>query len=110
MEYLKTAQYVNTASETCTHLENRLYHNYKFLLVLRLLLNKNYFRNSLFFLEWSKYLDNPAIIPYDVIISGDLNFHLNNVSKFEACIYYMMLNSHGLIQQIIVALTKEATH
>ena len=66
---------------------------------------QNGFRNSIFFDEWSKYLDNIAIIPYDVIITGDLNFHVDIKSDVEARRFCSILNSHGLTQHV-----NSATH
>jgi len=45
---------------------------------------------------WCKYLDSTAIIPYDVIIIGDLN-----KSDVEACRFSSILDSHGLTQHVI---------
>ena len=45
---------------------------------------QNGFRTSTFFDEWSKYLDSIAIIPYDVIMTGDLNVHVEIKSNVEA--------------------------
>ena len=61
---------------------------------------QNCFRNSLFFAEWSKWLNDIASIPYDVIITGDLNFHLDNKSNVEARRFCSILDSHGLTQQV----------
>ena len=55
---------------------------------------------EIFFDEWSKYLDNIAIIPYDVIITGDLNFHVDIRYYVEACTFFSMLDSYGLTQHV----------
>ena len=44
---------------------------------------QNDFRNSIFFNKWYKYLDKMTIIPYDVIITRYLNFHMNNKYNVE---------------------------
>ena len=66
---------------------------------------QNGFRNSIFFDEWSKYLDNIAIIPYDVIITGDLNLRVDIKYNVEALTFFSILNSHGLTQHF-----NSATH
>ena len=45
---------------------------------------RNGFKNNVFFDEWSLYLDSLSIITNDVIITGDLNFHLDNVNDADA--------------------------
>ena len=44
---------------------------------------QNVFKNSLFFYEWSKYLDSLVIISYDVMIIGDLNVLVDNNCDVE---------------------------
>jgi len=61
---------------------------------------QNGFRNSIFFDEWFIYLDKIAIIPYDVIITGDLNFHVEIKSNVEARTFFSILDSHGLTQHV----------
>jgi len=46
-----------------------------------------------------------AIIPYDVIITGDLNIHVDVKSNGEARTFFSILDSHGLTQHI-----NSATH
>jgi len=57
---------------------------------------QNGFRSSIFFDKWSKYLDNIAIIPYDVILTGDLNFHVYIKYNVKARPFFSILDSHGL--------------
>ena len=66
---------------------------------------QNGFRNSISFDEWFKYLDNITIIPCYVIITGDLNFHVDIKSNVEARTFFSILDSHGLTQHV-----NSATH
>ena len=77
------------------------------LYIVPLLLNKNGFRNSIFFYGWSKYLDKIAIILYDVIITGDLNFHVDITSYVAARMFWSILNSHGLTRHVNSTTHKE---
>ena len=49
------------------------------------------FKNSVFFDEWGLYLDRLAVITNDVIITGDLNFYLDNVNDADAVRFNGML-------------------
>ena len=59
---------------------------------------ENGFRNSISFVEWSIYLDNIAIMPYHIIITGDLNFHMDIKFNCEARRFCIVLDAHGLTQ------------
>jgi len=41
-----------------------------------------------------------AVIAYDIIITGDLNFHVDIKSDVQAHRFYSILNSHGLTQHV----------
>ena len=62
---------------------------------------RNGFKNSVFFDEWSLYLDRLAIINNDIIITGDLNFHLDNVNDTDAGRFNGTLEAHGLVQHVV---------
>ena len=61
----------------------------------------NGFKNSVFFDEWSLYLDRLAVITNDVIITGDLNFHLDNANDADAVRFNGTLEAHGLVQHVV---------
>ena len=76
----------------------------KFFITYRLPPSKqNGFRNSIFFDEG---LNHVAIIPYEVIITGDLNFHVNIKSNVEACTCFSILYSHRLTPPVNIATHK----
>ena len=60
---------------------------------------RNGFKNNVFFEEWSLYLDR--VITNDVIITGDLNFHLDNVNDADAVRFNGTLEAHGLVQHVV---------
>ena len=62
---------------------------------------RNGFKNSVFFDEWSLYLDRLAVITNEVIITGDLNFHLDNVNDADAVRFNGTLEAHGLVQHVL---------
>ena len=62
---------------------------------------RNGFKNSVFFDKWSLYLDRLAVITNDVIITGDLNFHLDNVNDADAVRFNSTLEAHGLVQHVV---------
>ena len=62
---------------------------------------RNGFKNSVFFDEWSLYLDRLAVITNDVIITGDLNFHLDNVNDADAVRFNGTLEAHALVQHVV---------
>ena len=45
---------------------------------------QNGFKNSAFFTEWSAYLDELAVIIHDILIRGDITFHLDNIFSSDA--------------------------
>jgi hypothetical protein len=68
---------------------------------------ENRFKNSIFFDEWSTYLDNLTVIPHETIVTGDLNFHLDVKSDTDACHFTSILSAHGLIQHVSGATHKK---
>lgn len=60
----------------------------------------NNFRNSVFFDEWSDFLDQIAVTPDELIITGDLNFHLDDTKDGDARKFIQSLEDHGLIQHV----------
>ena len=61
---------------------------------------KNNFKNTIFFNEWSEYLDRLVVIPEEIIITGDLNFHLDNLNDSDARKMLDILADHNLIQHV----------
>ena len=51
--------------------------------------------------EGSLYLDRLAVITNDVIITGDLNFHLDNINDTDAVRFHGTLEAHGLVQHVV---------
>ena len=47
------------------------------------------------------YLGRLAVITNDVIITGDLNFHLDNVNDADAVRFNGTLDAHGLVQHVV---------
>ncbi|XP_061194315.1 uncharacterized protein LOC133202489 [Saccostrea echinata] len=63
----------------------------------------NRFKNTVFFEEWTHYLDNLVIIPEDLVITGDLNFHIDNPNDSEGNRFILTLEEHGLSQHVVGA-------
>jgi hypothetical protein len=61
----------------------------------------NGFKNSVFFNEWCTYLSNLASITKEVIITGDLNFHLDDMNDSDARHFTSTLSEHGLVQHVV---------
>ena len=66
---------------------------------------KNQLRNSVFFDEWSQFLDSVVVDPKELIITGDLNFHLDDLQDPETVKFLRILDDHGLVQHV-----REPTH
>jgi exonuclease III len=66
---------------------------------------QNGFTNSLFFDEWASYLDELAVTPQELIITGDLNFHLDKPDSPDVHQFLGLLESHSLVQHV-----RAATH
>lgn len=62
------------------------------------------FRNSLFFEKYN-YLENLAILPEDLIITGDFKIHLDDSNNTEAEKLLRVLEEHGLSKHV-----RGATH
>ena len=56
-----------------------------------------------FFEEWSTFLDNVVVSPDELVITGDLNFHLDNAYDRNASIFTETLDDHGLTQNVVGA-------
>lgn len=63
----------------------------------------NNFQNATFFEEWSQYLDQKAVLSDDIIIMGDLNFHLDKNDDVDARRFVNTLDCHGLSQHVVGA-------
>ena len=61
---------------------------------------KNNFKTTIFFNEWSEYLDRLVVIPEEIIITCNLNFHLNNLNDSDARKMLDILADHNLIQHV----------
>lgn len=49
------------------------------------------------------YLDNLAIIPEELVIIGDLNFHIDNLNNSEGNKFTLTLEEHGFLQHAVGA-------
>ena len=65
---------------------------------------KNGLKNSTFFEEWVTYLERLALVPQQVIIMGDVNFHLDKPNNADTRKFVSLL-SHGFSQHV-----NEPTH
>lgn len=63
----------------------------------------NCFRNTIFFEEWTHYLDSLATIPEELVITGDLHFHVDNPNDSEGNKFILTLEEHGLLQHVVGA-------
>lgn len=61
---------------------------------------KNGFRDCVFFDEWSSYLDQHAALPQELVLTGDLNFHLDDDKDPNALRFSSILESFGLVQHV----------
>ena len=66
---------------------------------------RNGFRNSVFFEQWSAYMDMLMLDANDIIVTGDTNFHLDVFTDADAQRFSDILFEHGMIQ-----LVEDATH
>ena len=66
---------------------------------------RNGFINSVFFDQWSACLDAVMLDPHDIVITGDLSFHLDIVSDPDARHFSETLADHDMTQ-----LVTDATH
>ena len=63
----------------------------------------NSFHIATFFEEWSSYLDEQALIPEEIILTGDLNFHLDDYTNADGQKFLETLEIHGLSQHVVGA-------
>ena len=61
---------------------------------------RNGFINSVFFDQWSAYLDAVMLDPHDIVITGDLNFHIDIVSDPDARHFSETLADHDMTQLV----------
>ena len=66
---------------------------------------KNGFVNAVFFDDWSAYLDGCMLDPHEIVIAGDLNFHLDTKTAPDVRRLSETLADHGMVQ-----LVTDATH
>ena len=67
--------------------------------------NQNGLVNTVFFDQWSVYLDIVMLDSHNIIITGDLNFHLDNPAELDVRRFSETLADHGMTQ-----LVKSPTH
>ncbi|XP_071149246.1 uncharacterized protein [Mytilus edulis] len=60
----------------------------------------NKLKNISFFEEWSEFLDRLFVIPNELLITGDLNFHLDNVNASDTRKFNETILDHGLVQHV----------
>jgi hypothetical protein len=60
----------------------------------------NKLKNTTFFGEWSEFLDRLVVITDELLITGDLNFHLDNVNLSDTRKFDETLSDHGLVQHV----------
>ena len=60
----------------------------------------NNIKTSIFFAEWSEFLDRITVSNDDIVITGDLNFHLDNPSNCDARTFLETMTEHELVQHI----------
>jgi len=56
---------------------------------------QNGFTNTVFFYEWASYLDELAVAPQQLIITSDLNFHLDKPDSPDVHQFSGLLKSDG---------------
>ena len=64
---------------------------------------QNGFTNRVFFDEWTSYLDGLAVVSQDLVITGDLNFHLDNQDAAGTRQFSSSLESYGLVHHVTTA-------
>ena len=60
----------------------------------------NKLKNTTFFEEWSEFLDCLVVIPDELLITGDLNFHRDNVNLSDTRKFDETLSDHRLVQHV----------
>ncbi len=68
---------------------------------------KNGLKNNIFFQEWVTYLEQLSVSPQSVVLTGDLNFHLDDPRNADALQFSSNLDAHGLQQHITVPTHKK---
>jgi hypothetical protein len=66
---------------------------------------KNGFTTKAFFTEWEKYLESHSLSSGKLLITGDLNFHIDSPSDKDAKRFLKILDSLGMTQHV-----NEPTH
>lgn len=62
---------------------------------------ENKLKNSVFFEEWSDYLNRLTVIQEEIVITGDMNFHLDENEDSDTRKFVDTLYDHGLEQHIV---------
>jgi hypothetical protein len=60
----------------------------------------NKLKDTTFFKEWSDFLDRLVVIPDELLITGELNCHLDNVNLSDIRKFDETLSDHGLVQHV----------
>ena len=60
----------------------------------------NGLKNHIFFDEWASYLERFTEIQQNILITGDLNFHLDDEKDADSKKFISLLEGHGLSQHV----------
>ena len=73
-------------------------------IIYRLPLSKsNGFSNSSFFNYWEDYLNHLMLLKQDILLTGDINFHLENSNSPDTNHFISIPDSHNFLQHIDTA-------
>ena len=61
--------------------------------------------NQVFLDEWNNLLSNLTVSPYELLICGDINLHLDNLSNTYSGLFQQSLDACGMVQHV-----NEPTH
>ena len=63
----------------------------------------NGFSNSSFFKDWEDYLNHLMHLKQDILLTGDINFHLENSNSPDTEHFISILDSHNFLQHVDTA-------
>ena len=66
-------------------------------------LKSNGFSKFLFFNDWEDYLNHLMLLKQDILLTGDINFHLENSNSPDTRHFISILDSHNFFQHIDIA-------
>ena len=61
---------------------------------------KNGLKTCVFYDEWQNFLDRYSLLGHQVIITGDVNFHLDKAGNNDVRQFMSILESHGMNQHV----------